>query len=174
LSQTVPGESGTLSRITVGSTIEISTDDSRVTGKALSVSANSVTVAVDGSSRILPISTIRQIDVAHRSTKKGAQLGLVVGVIGGIALSVPYIREWNRTCGPVEPTVHSCDDAWPPGAVASGRGVLGMGIGAAVGAMIGSRHVRNETVFKASPSSRIGVAPMIDRTRRGVTIAVHF
>jgi len=139
-----------------------------VKGKVIEVSRGSLAVSVDGRRQDFNLSGVTRVERERRATKKGALIGFLAGA-GGLATTFGLISEKN--CGG---TIHACEDEWALATVVAVFGGFGGGMGAAVGAAIGATLKHRETVFAASPPTRLSLTPFIDRRHRGMALSIRF
>jgi hypothetical protein len=134
-----------------------------VKGKITQLSPTSLTVAAREATRTFTENEVRLIQQKRPdSLLNGTLIGVVVAV--GVPLAIAGI-----VCASDDEDCEWDSSAW--GAVA-----VYAGIGAAAGALIDYAVKGNKTVFVPGEGTKpsVSVAPLIDRDRKGVQVALRF
>jgi hypothetical protein len=147
-------------RIQRGDNISVSeVAGASINGTVVTVTPQVLTLSVDGTRREYAEAAVARIDRHHRFAKRGALVGMVGGMIFGVA--------GQAACG------IACAPN-PAGEIA----VLGFfgGIGAGTGAAIGAAFSGSDLVYTSSPArpSAIAVYPIVTRRGMAVGAAVAF
>ena len=137
-----------------------------VRGTLVSAEADSIRLLKDGRRETLAFSTagVSQVDTtAGRRTRtgKGALLGAGIGAAAGLALGV---------AATIEGCSGFCTDP-APGEIAAVSLIVG-GIGAAIGALVGSATHTDRWVPASKPRMAIEVAPTIGKRRIGLMLSI--
>ena len=161
-------------RVRSGETVYVTDNQSRtIDGLLLTVSADALVMEVASGRVTLSVAQVDRVRVRRRdSLKNGILGGLAAGAAGG-ALAALLTDSHYR---PSTPCTFVCDGFFSTGQViAAGMlvgGVLGIGAGAAIDAVIKERRLVYEKASGA-PQTRLVIAPLVRRGGAGVVAIVR-
>jgi len=133
-------------------------DDQTVKGSLAALTPDSLVIAVAGRRVTFVPAHVRQVRVRRgRATKNGALGGLAVGAIAGFVLGSGLKN----------------GDSWAPSP--AGVALLFGGVGAGIGALVGTAIPRHKLVYEARPGTAgksIAIVPYVARGGGGVRLMV--
>jgi hypothetical protein len=148
----------------LGTTVYV-TDDAgqKVLGKVAALSASSLDLSVAGNRKSFPVDRVARITARERNTASGVWLGVVIGALGG---AVAGLASGPRTAG-------EC----PRGCEAFLSVVRYGGIGAGIGAAIGSFRFTERVLYRAQnqpPTTAVSVSPLVSKHGGGIAASLRF
>jgi Zn-dependent alcohol dehydrogenase len=152
-------------RVKHGQKISITDDQGQeVKGKVSALTADGLTMLVDGKTAEVPYARIVRIDRPNDSLANGALIGLGVGAALGLAL---VAAEEQSDC---DAAVFLCGE---PGAGGyAGATLLMGGLGTAVGVGIDALIHRDREIYRRGRSPHAALAPMLGHGVRGAVASV--
>jgi hypothetical protein len=137
----------------------VDVNGSTLTGHVLTVTPQTLTIAVDGTSHEFGEATVSRIERRRRFAMRGALLGAVGSVVLGMVA--------QTSCGGL------CEQSWPGELVIVG---IWAGLGAGTGAAVGAAFHRSEVVYRAAltRTSSVMLSPLFSRGTVGLRGSVAF
>jgi hypothetical protein len=139
------------------------TDDAgeRIQGKLTSLSPSAIELLIDGKATSVAASRVREVTELRRQTGRGARIGLAAGAGLGLLSGL---------------TVEDCFGCPGPGGTAVAGAIVLGGLGAGIGAIIGSGITRERLVYRsgARPPVALSVSPLASPLGTGVRAVVRF